>query len=433
MPEDFATPPQRRVAVIGGGISGLGAAHKLAGRCAVTVFEAAPRLGGHAHTVLAGRNGDQPVDVGFIVFNYATYPLLTALFEELEVPVAKSAMTFAASLSGGRTEYALNTLDSLFGQRRNAVDPRFWRMLRDIGHFNARAEALVAGRAELTIAGLLDRLGTGARFRDHYLLPFAGAIWSTPVADILEFPAEALLRFFRNHALLGASGQHQWYTVAGGSIAYVRRLEASLRARGVTLRPATPVEAVQRDAAGATLRVGGALERFDEVVLATHSDQALRLLADPSAEETLALSAIGYRPNRVVLHNDPALMPTRRRCWASWNYVHSAASVGADEDAIALSYWMNSLQPIPQDDPLFVSLNPTRGPRDGALFYETEFAHPQYTVEAIQAQADIARLNGRRNTWFCGAWMRNGFHEDGLWSGYAVAEGIAARSVRAAA
>lgn len=418
----------RRVAIIGGGISGLGAAHHLAGSARVSVIEAAPRLGGHARTVRAGKSGQQAVDTGFIVFNHANYPHLTALFDELGVETAKSNMSFAASMGGGRVEYALNTLNSLFGQRRNLLRPEFLGMLRDILAFNAKAEALVEGQPEMSIGELIEILGTGAAFRDHYFLPFSGAIWSTPTQDILRFPAEAMLRFFRNHALLGITGQHQWYTVKGGSIEYVTRLEASLRAKAVDIRTNAQVVAVRRDSLGAEVKLkGGAWERFDEVIFATHSDQSLALLTDPAPQERAALEAIPYQPNRAVLHADPNLMPRNRRCWASWNYVEP---VQRSAPGIGLSYWMNSLQPIPQSDPLFVTLNPTQPIRDELIYDETSFAHPLYTNAALRAQAQIAQFNGARNTWFAGAWMKNGFHEDGLSSGLEAAQGVLARAAR---
>lgn len=429
MPYDLSAPGRRRIAVIGAGISGLGAAYFLAPHHDVTLFEAAPRLGGHARTVTAGRRGDQPVDTGFIVFNRATYPRLTALFETLEVPVADSRMSFAASFDGGRVEYALSDLNGLLGRRRNAADPRFWRMMRDILRFNARAETLARDET-LTIGELMRALGLGRWFRDRYLLPFSGAIWSTPTRDILDFPAAALVRFFRNHALLGVTGQHPWYTVRGGSIEYVRRLEAALLARGVTIRTSAPVTAMRRVGGGVDVAAaGGGLEAFDAVVLASHPDQSLAMLADADARERRALGAIRYQPNRAVLHADPSLMPVRRRCWASWNYTEAA---GPMPEAISLTYWMNSLQPIPQDDPLFVTLNPVR-PIDPALIHdETSFAHPVYDHAALAAQAEIAGFNGARNTWFCGAWMRNGFHEDGLASAIAVADALTLPELRAA-
>ncbi|WP_424990708.1 NAD(P)/FAD-dependent oxidoreductase [Fluviibacterium sp. S390] len=421
MPYDRLPHAAKRIAVIGGGISGMGAAHALARDHLVTLIEAEPRLGGHARTVLAGKRGDQPVDTGFIVFNHATYPNLRALFDELDVPTAEAQMTFATSVDGGRFEYALNSLDSVFGQRRNIADPRYWGFLRDIARFNAKAEALVEDE-KMTIAGLLDKLGTGAWFRDYYILPFSGAIWSTPTHGILEFPAAALVRFFRNHALLSATGQHQWYTVRGGSVEYVRRLHASMTARGVDIRTGTKVTGVTRTPFGVQVATEGqGWEDFDEVVLATHSDISLKLLQDADPQEQAALSAIRYQPNTAVLHSDASLMPRRKRCWAAWNYTEAA---GARPDRISLSYWMNALQPIPKDDPLFVTLNPVRDIRDETIHDTTTFHHPVYDVGALAAQQVLKARNGQNRTWFCGAWMRNGFHEDGLASALDVVAGL---------
>jgi hypothetical protein len=424
MPFERLSLAPRRIAVIGGGIAGMAAAHLLASDHAVVLYEAEPRLGGHARTVLAGRRGDQPVDTGFIVFNHVTYPHLTALFARLGVPTARSAMSFGVSADGGRLEYALNDLDALFAQRRNALDPRFLRMIRDILRFNARAEAL-SGDPALTIGGLLQRLGTGAWFRDLYLLPFSGAIWSTPTSGILEFPALALVRFFRNHGLLGISGQHQWYTVRGGSVEYVRRLEAALLSEGVDLRLGAPVAGVRRAGPGVTVRArGGDWEPFDEVVFATHSDDTLRLLADPTRSEREALSAIGYQPNEAILHADASVMPRRRRAWASWVY---SEAKGERPVRIPVSYWMNSLQPIPMDDPLFVTLNGARPIREELIYDSITFRHPVYDRAALAAQDRLRAMNGSRSTWFCGAWMRNGFHEDGFASAVDVVETMRSR------
>lgn len=410
MPYDTSGGVPMRIAVIGAGISGMGAAYRLGRSHAVTLFESEPRLGGHARTVLAGKNGDQPVDTGFIVFNYATYPHLTALFAELDVPVSESNMTFAASIGGGRIEYSLSSLGSLFSQKRNILNPAFLGMLRDILRFNARAERLASDET-MTIRELLEKLGAGTRFRDHYLLPFSGAIWSTPIRDILDFPAAAMVRFFRNHALLGATGQHQWYTVRGGSIEYVRRLEAAMRDTGVTIRTGCPIASVERKDGGIRVKPeGGPWENFDHVIFATHGDDSLAILGDADTREQDALSKVRYQVNTAVLHSDSTLMPRRRKCWASWNYTETEQG----GDALALSYWMNSLQPIPENDPMFVTLNATRD-IDPALVYDvTSFRHPVYDLAMMQAQRDVAAMNGHRNTWYCGAWMRNGFHEDGL-------------------
>lgn len=423
MPFEMPPGPRPRIAVIGGGISGMAAAHLLADRAEVTLIEAAPRLGGHARTVIAGRRGDQPVDTGFIVFNKVNYPHLTALFDRLEVPYTESSMSFGASFGGGAMEYALHSLDTLFAQRRRVADPRFLRMLRDILHFNAHAEKALR-HPGLTIREFLRELGTGAWFRDRYLLPFSGAIWSTPCEGVLDFPAEALVRFFRNHHLMSTEGQHQWYTVRGGSAEYVRHLHALLDAQGVALRLGRPVAAVRRAPGPEVLMQGGAWEGFDEVVFATHSDDTLRLLADPSAQERAALGAVSYQPNEAVLHCDAALMPQRRKVWSSWVYVEPA---GPRPDRIALSYWMNSLQPIPQDDPMFVTLNPVAPIRAETIYDTATFRHPVYDLAALKGQQAVRALNGTRATWFCGAWMRNGFHEDGFASAVDVVQAMASR------
>lgn len=427
MPFDPLSVPPRRIAIIGGGISGLAAAHLLAPTASVVLYEAEPRLGGHARTIVAGRRGDQPVDTGFIVFNHATYPGLTALFQDLDVPTVPSDMSFGASIQGGWLEYALASPDSLFAQRRNLARPRFLAMLRDILRFNARAEALAADDT-LTLRELLGQLGTGTWFRDHYIAPFSGAIWSTPCAGMLDFPAQALVRFFRNHGLMGLTGQHPWYTVKGGSVEYVRRLQARLARQGVDLRPGTPVMGVRREATGVLVRArGGAWELFDEIIFATHSDDTLRLISDPTPDESRLLSAIRYQPNQAVLHSDPTVMPRRRKVWSSWNYVEPE---GPRADRIDLTYWMNRLQPIPQDDPLFVTLNGSQPIREDLIHDVTTFRHPVYDRAALRAQTGIARINGLNRTWFAGAWMRNGFHEDGFASAATVAAALQDRRAR---
>lgn len=423
--ESTATAP-KRIAVIGAGIAGLAAAHLLANRHHVTLFEAEKRLGGHARTVLAGRNGDQPVDTGFIVFNNVNYRNLVQLFRDLDVPIAPSNMSFGASFEGGRFEYAFNSIDSIFATRRNIADPRFIRMIRDILRFNKRAVD-AAQEPGMTIGELIETLRLGPWFRDRYLLPFTGAIWSTPTQDVMQFPAQALVQFFQNHALLGYSNQHQWYTVQGGSVEYVRRLEASLRARGVAIRLGAPVAAIRRGAGMAELRAaGGEWEQFDDVVLATHSDDSLAMLSDASVAERAALGAVRYQPNQAVLHSDTAMMPRRRKCWASWVYTEDARK---SSPRIDLTYWMNSLQPIPQDDPLFVTLNTTRTIREDLIHDAVTFRHPMYDLAALNAQAAVREMNGTNRTWFCGAWMRSGFHEDGFASAVDVVEAIARRQV----
>lgn len=420
-PRHSPTGPGRRIAVIGAGISGMGAAYRLAESHRVTLFEAGPRLGGHARTVIAGKRGDQPVDTGFIVFNYANYPHLAALFAELEVPVVKSNMSFGASIDGGRLEYALHGPDAFFAQRQNALNPRFIRMLRDIFKFNKNALRVAEDRT-LKIGEFLSVLGTGRYFRDYYLAPLSGAIWSTPTEKIMDFPAHAMVNFFENHALLNYSGQHQWYTVKGGSISYVTRLERAMRDRGVEIRLQAPVAGVRRHSLGADVKSpGGDWESFDEVVFATHSDDTLAMLSDPSPQEQAALSAIRYQPNDIVLHADTGIMPKRRKTWASWVYTEDRHS---PSDRIDLTYWMNSLQPIPMDDLHFVTLNSKREIRQELIYDQVTLRHPVYDLAALDAQADVAAFNGARRTWFCGAWMRHGFHEDGLASAMEVVHGI---------
>ncbi|MCL3881871.1 FAD-dependent oxidoreductase [Marivita sp. GX14005] len=429
MPFEARAGTPRKIAVVGGGISGMGAAYMLAEDSNVTLFEAEPRLGGHARTIIAGRNGDQPVDTGFIVFNYANYPHLAKLFAELDVPVVKSNMSFAASLDNGRIEYALATMKSIFAQKRNLVNPKFLRMLRDITRFNKRALDAANDRT-LDLGAFLDRLGTGPWFRDYYLSPLTGAIWSTPTEKVMEFPAHALVRFMENHALLSYSGQHQWYTVQGGSVEYVGRLEAALRRRGVSLRIGAPVDAVRRSSGFVEVKAsGGDWEAFDEIIFATHSDDTLRLLSDASAQERAALGAIKYQPNRVVLHADDSVMPSRRICWSSWNYTEGPTK---EINTIDLTYWMNSLQPIPQEDPHFVTLNSTRPIREELIYDECVLRHPVYDLPALEAQETVRAMNGAQRTWFCGAWMKNGFHEDGLGSAVDVVEAMHARDATAA-
>lgn len=429
MPFEPVPTTPRRIAVIGGGISGMAAAWLLAPGQRVTLIEAGARLGGHARTVMAGKRGDQPVDTGFIVFNHANYPNLTAMFEALDVPTAPSSMGFGASFDSGACEYSLASLDTIFASRRNIADPRFLRMIRDILHFNSNA-AKVA-REDMTIGALMDELGTGRWFRERYIQPFSGAIWSTPKEKIMDFPARAMIDFFRNHALLSANGQHQWHTVRGGSVEYVTRLTRDLLARGVDIRTSAPVEGVRRTVDGVEVRLyGGAWEAFDEVIFATHSDDTLGLLADASPAETAALSAIGYQDNQAVLHSDASIMPKRRKVWSSWTYTEHSAE---DRERISLSYWMNALQPIPQDDLLIVTLNSNRTIREDRVYDSHTFRHPVYDSAAFGAQAAIRAMNGTRNTWFCGAWMKNGFHEDGFASAVDVVQAMALRDERVAA
>jgi len=409
--------PARRIAIVGGGISGMAAAYLLADHAQVTLFEAGKTLGGHARTVTAGLRGDQPVDTGFIVFNYVNYPHLTRMFDDLNVPVAKSDMSFGATIDNGTVEYGLRDLRAVVAQPSNLGRPKFLRMIRDIARFNAQAEA-VSDAADLTTDELIEQMNLGSWFRRYYLLPICGAIWSTPPSDVGRFPARALVRFFRNHALLSASGQHQWWTVDGGSVEYVRRLSAHLARLGVELRAATPVQSVQRDPLGVTVQARGCTpERFDDVIFACHSDDALRLLAQPTPSERAALGDLKYQDNQAILHRDAGQMPRRKGAWSSW--VYKSESVG-QEPAIGVTYWMNRLQNIPQDDPLFVTLNPSVPVREDLIYDEKTFRHPVFDGPAMRAQGDIAAIQGQNRTWFAGAYLRHGFHEDGFASAVRV-------------
>ena len=424
MPFETASPQTRRIAVIGGGISGMAAAHLLSADQPVVLFEADGRLGGHARTVIAGKRADQPVDTGFIVFNKVNYPHLLALFERLAVPVVPSSMSFGASIRGGWLEYALANLDQIFAQRTNIASPRFLRMLRDILHFNRSAGPAVT--PGMTLRDLLTALGTGPWFRDFYLLPISGAIWSTPAQGVLDFPAETLVRFFQNHALMSVTGQHQWYTVQGGSVQYVTRLQDTMTRQGVDIRTGTAIAGVRRTPMGVLVRaVGGEWELFDDVVFATHSDDTLRLLEAPTQTEHAALSAVRYQSNTAVLHADTAQMPKSPKAWASWVYTEPA---GPRPDRIDLTYWMNSLQPIPKDDPLFVTLNPNRAIAEHLIHDVTTFRHPVFDRGAIAAQHTLRAINGQSGVWFCGAWMRHGFHEDGFATAVDVVTALRARS-----
>jgi predicted NAD/FAD-binding protein len=412
---------RKRVAVIGSGISGASAAWALSAAHEVILFEAEGRAGGHTATVEIDYDGTNVVvDTGFIVYNELNYPNLAALFAHLNVPTHPSNMSFALSLDGGRREWSANGWAGLFAQRRNALSPAFHRMLLEIMRFNSICILdRDAGRLEgLTVGDYLIRRGFSERFRDDYLIPMAAAIWSTPHVRMLDFPAATLVTFFDNHRLLHFE-RPQWRTVTGGARTYLERLIAPL---GAKLRLGDPVRSVIRDAFGVSIWTeSGHAERFDEVVIATHSDQALAILGDASAAERTILSAITYRPNRVVLHRDARLMPKRRRAWASWNYLRSSRS-GASE--VSVTYWMNRLQGIEIRMPLFVSLNPVVEPREELVFGEWSFAHPQFDAAAIAAQARLSEIQNLRRTRFAGAWTGYGFHEDGLRSGIEAAEAL---------
>lgn len=416
--------PVQRIAVIGTGVSGLGAAWALARRHDVCLYEQAARPGGHVNTVEVEEAGRRiPVDTGFIVYNERNYPRLTALLARLGVASQPSDMSFGVSIGAGALEYAGDNLRSLFAQPANLFSPAHWGMLRDILRFNREAKRFLrAPDPDLSLGGFLARGGYGRRLREAYLLPMGAAIWSCPPRRMLDFPAASLLRFFANHGLLDLSGRPQWRTLRGGAREYVARLLADFPGE---CRFATPVSRVRHGPGGPEVRdAHGHAERFDAVVLAVHADQALALLADPAPGHRRLLGAFRYQNNRALLHSDPALMPRRRRIWSSWNYL---ADAGADGTAaVSVSYWMNRLQSLPARRDYFVSLNPLREPDPARVHYATEYRHPVFSRAAVAAQAGLDALQGRRGLWFCGAWCGYGFHEDGLRAGLAVAARLGA-------
>ncbi len=412
------SPPARlKLAVVGTGISGMAAAWLLAQRHDVTVYEGATRIGGHSNTVLAGADDDAvAVDTGFIVYNERTYPNLTALFAHLDVATAPSSMSFSVSVDDGRFEYAGGCgFGGLLAQPQNLLRPRFWGMVGDIVRFYRAAPGHLAG-LEASGASLGDYLEAGrygAAFREDHLLPMAAAIWSAAPAAILDFPAASFIRFFDNHGLLALRDRPVWRSVVGGSRAYVERLTARYADR---IRLGTAVTRIVRQSGRVrVIDAAGRAAIFDHVVVATHADQALRLLADPSADERRLLGAFRYSRNVAMLHSDPGLMPRRRAAWASWNHIETHGHV-------AVTYWMNRLQRLPTHRDLFVTLNPLDTPRD-AWRSET-YEHPIFDAGAVAAQRRLWVLQGQRNTWFCGAHFGAGFHEDGLQAGLAVAEAL---------
>ena len=418
-----------RVAIVGSGISGLAAAHALQSHAQVSLFEAGSWFGGHTHTVdvtLPTPQGPvtHGVDTGFLVFNERTYPRLIALFAELGVATVKSDMSFSVQVAkafGDRPlEWSGSSLNTVFAQRANLGRPRFLRMLRDLLRFNRLATRTAQAGQE---GGMLQPLGEFLReqrfsdeFRDWYLLPMIGCIWSCPTDQMLRFPVATLIRFCHNHGLLQVTDRPQWWTVAGGARNYVARILEQVPDKRLN----TPVRRVSRDGAGVVVVTDGGTERFDQVVLATHPDQALALLADPSVQERQVLGAIRYQRNHAVLHTDTSVLPQNRSAWAAWNYERAASASNPQDAQVCLHYWLNRLQPLPWRQPVVVSLNPAREIARTCIMGEYDYEHPVFDLAAIRAQRDVPLLQGQRRTWFCGAWMGYGFHEDGLKAGQLV-------------
>ena len=443
----------KRVAVVGSGISGLAVAHALAAEAHITLFEAGDYFGGHTHTVDVTLDGvTHGVDTGFLVFNELTYPNLIRLFAELGVATAPAEMSFSVQVPDGANrrglEWSGNDLNGVFAQRRNLLRPSFLHMLADIVRFNRLATRLsergvdADADADLSepIGEFLVRHRFGAPFRDGYFLPMIGCIWSCPTDQMLQFPIATMIRFCHNHGLIQVTNRPQWHTVRGGAKHYVQRMlpriaDARLRSAVLGVKRLPPGSGTH----GVMVATALGSERFDEVVLASHSDQSLALIDDASAAERGVLGAIRYHPNRALLHTDSGVLPQRQRAWAAWNYAR-ASSLGREQAAVCLHYLLNRLQPLPFRQPVIVSLNPdpARMPQPHMVLGAYDYSHPVFDQAAIAAQQQLPQIQGRSGLWFCGAWTRYGFHEDGLMSALSVVDGLRAHwrqeaPVRAAA
>lgn len=420
-----------RVAIVGSGIAGLSAAHHLHGHADIRLFEAGDYFGGHTHTVditLPGAKGpvNFGVDTGFLVYNERTYPGLIDLFQQLGIETANSDMSFSVQAPWGKSGRTLEwngaDLNSVFAQRSNLLRPKFWWLLREIIRFNTLCTQLAQsyddGALMQALQNFLNHHGFGDTFRDTYLLPMLGCIWSCPTSQMLQFPAATMVRFCDNHGLLQVNNRPQWFTVQGGAKHYVQAITSRIENKHLN----TPVQSIERDANGVVLHTARGAERFDHVVIAAHADQALQMLAQPTAEERDVLSQVGFQNNRAVLHTDASVMPQKRLAWAAWNYQRTADT--QENARVCLHYWLNKLQPLPFNQNVFVSLNPAQPMAAEHVLGEFDYAHPVFDLAAIQAQRRVNSLQGVNHTWFAGAWMGYGFHEDGFKAGRAAAKGI---------
>lgn len=418
-----------KFAVIGAGITGLGAAWLLNHKHDVTLFEAEARLGGHANTLIADApDGPCAIDTGFIVYNMASYPNLIALFDRLGVPTSETSMGFAVSLGDGAYEYSGSGLSGLFGQASNLASPAHWRMVSEIFRFFREASAVEARSLDLNVS-LKDWLyarGYSERFIAAHVTPMAAAIWSTPSQDVLAFPFASFARFFENHGLLQAFNRPAWRTVVGGSRVYVERVRSELRGREVS---GDPVVAVQSRDDGVSVRTASGLtETFDGALLACHADEALKIVHAPDRDVADVLGAFRYADNVATLHSDPLQMPRRRKLWSSWNYLSATSPDAAGDDRrLSVSYWMNRLQPLSTKTDYFVTLNPARAIAAGKTVASIAYRHPMFDVAAMSAQLKLWPLQGRNSLWFAGSYLAYGFHEDGLQAGLAAAEHMSLR------
>ncbi len=402
---------KKNIAVIGSGISGLSAAWLLAKNHQVTLFEADQRIGGHAHTEIFNQT---PVDVGFIVFNETTYPNLVQFLKVLEVETTQTEMGFSVSLDHGKVEYSGGSLSQLLGSPASSLSLSHWAMLKDIARFYRSAVALSRDIDDaMSLGDFLNRHRFGKPFIDRHLVPMAAAIWSSHPSQMLDYPAKAFIQFFDNHQLLVFGTRDKWHSIRGGSKNYVDRILKS----GMKLHNGDAVASVERNDKGVKLRcISGHVQEFDEVVLACHADQALKLITSPTAQEQALLSPFHYSNNSVTVHRDARLMPKARRHWSSWNYIGSAKS------ECSVTYWMNQLQELNTRTDYFVSLNAAIKPDAALTDLHFECTHPLFNFATLAAQKHLWQLQGQNNTWFCGAYFGAGFHEDGLQAGLAVAE-----------
>ncbi len=404
-----------RIAIIGTGIAGMGVAHFLHRRADVVLYEKQSYVGGHTNTVTAEEDGKKvPIDTGFMVFNKVTYPLLVRLFEELRVPVKPTSMSFSVQHVPSGLEWSGSSLNHLFAQRRNLLRPSFYRFLSQVDRFNKESPSILddPSMQDVSLADYVKQAGFGDDFVRHYLIPMSSAVWSTPPDKMLRFPAVTLVRFFLNHGFLGLNTQHQWYTVDGGSREYRERLIAPFRER---IRVGVGAVRVTRTPKGVeVLSTDGAVDRFDKVVMAGHADESLAVLADPIDLERRLLSAFTFQPNTATLHTDEKVMPRTKLAWASWNYRTDAAADGSERPSTV--YWMNSLQGVSKRRNYFLSINDPGMVDPSRVLRRIEYTHPVFTVESGVAQRSLEQLNATGPVYFCGAWFRNGFHEDGLLS-----------------
>lgn len=419
-----------KLAIVGSGIAGLSAAHRLNPHAEVTLFEAGDYFGGHTHTVdltLNSPNGPitHGVDTGFLVFNKNTYPNLIELFDSLNVPTVKADMSFSVQAPLSQRSRSLvwsgRDLNGVFAQRGNLFSLPFYIMLADVIRFNKLATRLAGNQQGPALmqplSSFLDQHRFSTSFREGYFLPMISCIWSCPIDQMLQFPIASLIRFCHNHGLLQIRYRPQWWTVAGGARQYVDVIINKLTRKRLN----SPIQRIERSENGVVLYVNGQHEHFDKVILACHSDQALSLLAQPSQAEASCLRAIRYQSNMAVLHTDASVMPSKKRAWAAWNFERLNADVADISSRVCLHYWINVLQPLPFSQEVFVSLNPLRDIDDSHIYSRFQYSHPIFDLPAVAAQKEIPSLQGRNNTYFCGAWTGYGFHEDGLKSGLNVA------------